>query len=236
MRCCCKPTPVPLGGFPPHTSLWPGKQQQQLFSRHSKPYGSCLPPAAFPVTAAPRVLAHVSWLGGSLSTSRSFLFSTHLLQGLSLLVLLKLEANHRLGQRQAPARGHAHAANQGCSFAPRCPRLPPLLHPRFRHTAPGSRNSAAGSSDCQDHLQAQVCPSGSALRSTRHPQSKALGTGMLVRGQEMSTPLWEDKHRARVLQRFHQSSRGKKRGFMQLRNFSSTHHRCCSSPCLCILT
>lgn len=167
---------VPLGGFPLHAGLWPGKQQQQLFSSHSKPYGSCLPPAAFPVAAAPRVLAHISWLGGSLSTLRSF-FSTRLLQGLSLLVLLTLEANHRMGQRQAPAQGPAHAADQGCSFVPQCPTLPHVLHSRFQHAAPGSRNSAAGSSGCQDHLQVQVC-------STEHkasPPKQSPG----CRGQEM---------------------------------------------------
>lgn len=130
MHRCCKLMLVPLGEFVPHTDLWPRKRRQRLFSCHSKPYESLLPLAAFLVTAAPRVLAHafLAW-GGSLSTSRSLFFSTRLLQGLSSFVLSRgsnwLEANHRPGQRWAPARGHAHGCKPGAQLRtpvpPGCP-------------------------------------------------------------------------------------------------------------------
>lgn len=58
--------------------------------------------------------------------------------------------------------------------------------------------------------------------------------GALAGGQEMSPA--GRKHRACILQGFHQGSRGKKSCFMQPRNFSSTHQRCCSGPCLRSLT
>lgn len=130
MHRCCTLMSVPLGEFAPHTDLWPRKRRQRLFSCHSKPYESLLLLAAFLVTTAPRVLAHtfLAW-GGPLSTSRSLFFSTRLLQGLSSFVLSRcsnwLEANHRPGQRRAPARGHAHGCKPGVQLGtpvpPGCP-------------------------------------------------------------------------------------------------------------------
>lgn len=83
---------------------------------------------------------------------------------------------------------------------------------------------------------AQPQPQPGGLKGTLpHVRSPWEGSrGALAGGQEMSPA--GRKHRACILQGFHQGSHGKKSCFMQPRNFSSTHHRCRSGPCLRSLT
>lgn len=94
-----------------------------------------------------------SGLGGSLSTSRSLLFSTRLLQGLLSFVQSCcsnwLEANHRPGQHWAPAQGHAHSCKPGVQL---CTPMPPGCPIRSASPLPAAPFPAPARSPGQQEL------------------------------------------------------------------------------------
>lgn len=105
----------------------------------SKPHASPLPPAVFPVTAAPQALAHTLLAWGAPSASRSLLFSSKA----SITCALagkNPQARAVLGSGTGP---RSRLQNGGAALHPGVPSCPlrPVWLPAAPFSAAGSRSS-----------------------------------------------------------------------------------------------
>lgn len=101
------------------------------------------------------------------------------------------------GEHQArAARGCAHSTTQGQLHTPVLPRPLHVAAGCSSCSLPAGLQCTALAQHLRCHLQARLCPSGSALSSCstkrvpKQTPDPRLGTGMLVGGQEVSTALW----------------------------------------------